>query len=193
MEILAKILGSEARVKIMRLFLVNKNKTFQNKDIAAKSRVNPSIMRRELSVLKSAGFIKKIAAGFAFNPAFKYADELENLLISTDSIDRDSIANNFKKAGKVKLIAISGRFLKDKDSRVDILVVGDKLKRGRIDDQIRKLEAEVGAELSYAVFETKEFLYRLNMYDKLVRDILDFPHEVLWETKELSTEALKKP
>jgi hypothetical protein len=30
------------------------------------------------------------------------------------------------------------------------------------------------------------------MYDKLVRDILDFPHEVIVENKELSTLALKK-
>jgi hypothetical protein len=54
------------------------------------------------------------------------------------------------------------------------------------------MEAEIGGELSYAVFETKEFLYRLNMYDKLVRDILDYPHEVVVQAKELSTQALRK-
>jgi hypothetical protein len=57
---------------------------------------------------------------------------------------------------------------------------------------MRRLEAEIGAELVYAVFDTKEFIYRLNMYDKLVRDILDYPHEVLLQAKELSTQALKK-
>jgi hypothetical protein len=49
-----------------------------------------------------------------------------------------------------------------------------------------------GAELTYAVFDTKEFLYRLNMYDKLIRDILDYPHEVVLQSKELSTQTLKK-
>ena len=42
------------------------------------------------------------------------------------------------------------------------------------------------------LFETKEFIYRLNMYDKLVRDIIDYPHEVILQAKELSTQALKK-
>ena len=39
------------------------------------------------------------------------------------------------------------------------------------------LEAEIGKELAYAVFDTPDFLYRANMYDKLVRDVIDFPHE----------------
>jgi len=92
----------------------------------------------------------------------------------------------------VKFLLVSGIFIKNKDSRVDLLIVGDKMKRGKIEEGIRKLEAEIGAELVYAIFETKEFIYRLNMYDKLVRDILDYPHEVLLQAKELSTQALKK-
>jgi hypothetical protein len=66
------------------------------------------------------------------------------------------------------------------------------MKKSKVEEEIRKLEAEIGAELSYALFDTKEFSYRLNMYDKLVRDILDFPHEVVFQAKELSTQALKK-
>jgi len=87
---------------------------------------------------------------------------------------------------------VAGVFTKNEDSRVDLLIVGDKMKRAKIEAGIRRLEAEIGTELVYAVFETKEFIYRLSMYDKLVRDILDFPHEVLIQSKELSTQALKK-
>ena len=113
-------------------------------------------------------------------------------MVRSDSINKEKILDNFKKAGRVKLVVISGVFIKNEDSRVDLLIVGDKLKKAKIEEGIRKLEAEIGAELVYAVFETKEFLYRLNMYDKLVRDIIDYPHEVLLEAKELSTQALKK-
>ena len=73
-----------------------------------------------------------------------------------------------------------------------MLIVGDKLNKGKIEKEIKKLEAEIGKELVYALFDSKEFNYRLSMYDKLVRDILDFPHEVIFQTKELSTQALKK-
>lgn len=193
MEILGKILGSPARVKIMRLFLLNKSTAFTTKDIAKRSRVNMDVVRRELRLLDSAGFIKKRPKDYVFNYNFKYAREMEGLLITTDTLDKDAILGNFKKAGKIKLLVVSGIFIKNKDSRVDVLIVGDKMKKSHIEESVHKMEAEIGTERSYAVFDTKEFIYRLNMYDKLVRDILDFPHEVILQGKELSTQILKKP
>jgi predicted nucleotidyltransferase len=192
MEILGKILGSSSRVKIMRLFLLNKGKAFTNKDIVKRSRVSPSLARQELRLLSSINFIKKRGEGWTFNSFFKYKDAFEELLVRSDTLNTESILDMFKKVGRVKLIVISGVFIKNHDSRVDLLIVGDKLKKGKIEEGVRKLEAEIGAELVYAVFETKEFIYRLNMYDKLVRDILDYPHEVILQVKELSTQALKK-
>lgn len=192
MEILGKIIGNPARIKIMRLFLLNKDQSFSSKEIAKRSRVNNNIVRKEVAILASVKFIKRKSKDWVYNSGFKYAGEFERLLIASDSLNKDAILNNLKKAGKVKLVLISGIFIKNKDSRVDILVVGDKLKKSKLEEEMRKLEAEIGTELTYAVFETKEFSYRLNMYDKLIRDILDFPHEVIFKAKELSTQALKK-
>lgn len=192
METLSKILGSGARVKIMRLFLLNKGKGFTTKDVSKRSRVSPEVARRELKLFLSVGFLKKRGINWYYNSLFKYGDEFEELLVRSDTLNTEEILNNIKKAGRVKLVIISGIFIKKHDSRVDLLIVGDKMKKGKIEEAIKKIEAEIGAELVYAVFDTKEFLYRLNMYDKLVRDILDYPHEVLLETKELSTQALKK-
>ncbi|OGI75885.1 hypothetical protein A3C67_03395 [Candidatus Nomurabacteria bacterium RIFCSPHIGHO2_02_FULL_42_19] len=186
MEILGKILGSTARVKIMRLFLLNRSKGFKSKDVWKRSRVSPDVVRRELKLLVSINFVKKRGVDWHFDPAFKYTRELEELLINTETLDNETILNHFKNVGRVKLVVVSGIFIKNKDSRVDLLLVGDKMKKGRVEEKVRKLEAEIGSELVYALFETKEFIYRLNMYDKLVRDILDFPHEVLLQTKELS-------
>jgi hypothetical protein len=193
MEILGKILGSPARVKIMRLFLLNRGKGFNNKEIARRSRVTADTLRRELKLLNSVGFVNKRGLNYSFNPSFLYAHEIERLLITSDTLDKEAIVSSFKKTGRLKLLLISGIFIKNKESRVDLLIVGDKMKKSKIEEGVHKLEAEIGKELTYALFESKEFTYRLSMYDKLVRDILDFPHEVLLQTKELSTQALKKP
>ena len=196
MEILGKILGSLARVKIMRLFLLNPSRGFSLKEIAKRSQVSSESVRREVRLLSAVGFVKKRgehAGLWFFNPVFKYSAELEGLLINADTLDKESIAATFRRVGRVNLLVVSGVFIKSKESRGDLLLVGDRLKRGKIEEGVRRLEAEIGAELTYAVFDTKEFLYRLDMYDKLVRDILDFPHEVILETKKLSTQALKKP
>jgi hypothetical protein len=195
MEILGKILGSPARVKIMRLFLSNRGKSFTSKDVVTRSRVTSDAVRRELRLLAGVGFIKKRSAAssaYSYNAFFKYGREFEDLLLSTGTLSNDEILNNFKKVGRVKLVVIAGAFIKNRDTRVDLLIVGDKLQKKKIEEGVKKIEAEIGVELTYALFETKEFIYRLNMYDKLVRDILDFPHEVVLQSKELSTQALKK-
>lgn len=198
MEILGKILGNSARVKIMRLFLLNRGKGFTSKDVVKRSRVNRNVVGRELRLLASVNFIKKrssVSSEWYFNYSFKYGEEFKDLLVRSDTLDKTKLLDNFKKVGRVKLVVVSGVFIKNDDSRVDLLIVGDKMKRGKIEEGVRKLEAEIGAELVYAIFDTKEFIYRLNMYDKLVRDILDYPHEVLLQSKdflELSTQALKK-
>ena len=192
MEILGKILGSPARVRIMRLFLLNRDKAFASVDVAKRSRLGATVVRREIRILESVGFIRKHNVSWSFNQIFKYAKEFESLLVSSDSLDKDVLTTMFKKVGRVKFLAVSGIFIKNKDSRVDLLIVGDKLKKNKIEEGVKKLEAEIGMELVYAVFETKEFIYRLTMYDKLVRDILDFPHEIVLQAKELSTQSLKK-
>ena len=179
----------------MRLFLLNKNKSFKNKDIVKRSRVSPEIVRREIKLLSSIDFIKRRSSSsldWFFNSAFKYAREIEDLLVRSNSLNTETVLNNFKKVGRLKLFIVSGIFIKNPDSRVDLLIVGDRMKKSKIEEGIRKLEAEIGTELVYAIFDTKEFIYRLNMYDKLVRDVLDFPHEVLFQVKELSTQALKR-
>ncbi|MEK7588757.1 MAG: replication/maintenance protein RepL [Patescibacteria group bacterium] len=194
METLSKILGSQARIKVMRLFLLNKGKIFTNKEISQRSRVNPDALRKEIKILDSADFIKKKnTGGWYFNPNFKYIKEFEGLLVSADTLDHSSLIENFKKVGKLKLLVVSGIFIKNKDSRVDLLLVGEGIQKSKVEDSVKRLEAEIGVEIVYAMFTLKEFVYRLTMYDKLVRDILDFPHEVVLQSKELSTQALKKP
>lgn len=188
MEILGKILGNPARVKLMRLFLLNPKSLFSKKYIVKRSRVSSNIARKEINLLFSVGFIKKQGTNWLYDNSFKYGRELERLLVSSDSLDKKVITGNFKKTGRVKLLLLSGIFIKSKDSTVDLLIVGDKMKKGKIEEEIKKLEAEIGAELTYSIFDTKDFLYRLDMYDKLVRDIIDFPHEVLIQGKELNLE-----
>ena len=58
-----------------------------------------------------------------------------------------------------------------------MLIVGDGLKKRSIENVLRTIEAEIGKELSYGALETPEFLYRVSVYDKFVRDVLDFRHD----------------
>jgi hypothetical protein len=201
MEILSKLLGTEERVKIMRLFLLNAEMAFDASDIRERSKVSKNALRREVTLLCKIGFvkpknftkevhktkgkstkvIKKKVSGWQLAIDFPLLLPVRNLLISTEPIKREDIIARFKPAGKVKLIVLAGVFLQKDDSRVDILIVGDELKKKSIENGLRAIEAEVGKELSYALFETQDFIYRMNVYDKFARDILDFPHEKVYD------------
>ena len=81
--------------------------------------------------------------------------------------------------GGIKLAVLSGIFLNLDNSHADLLLVGDKIKQSKFDRFLKDLEAEVGREINCALMTVKEFNYRYNMYDRFVRDILDFKHEKL--------------
>ncbi len=56
-----------------------------------------------------------------------------------------------------------------------------------IQKTISVLESELGRELSYAIFDTNDFKYRVSMYDKLIRDVFDYPHERLIASKDFAS------
>ena len=184
MEILGKLFGSEAKVKIIRLFLLGRDTIFDTATIASRINEDTTKTRRELANLEKTALIKRKArkhngknvVGFVLNNNFSYLAPLHNLLINSAPLQPKEIIRKVSSLGTIKLIIVSGVFIQDSDSRADILIVGDNIKKGQLSNVIRNLEAEVGKELRYVHFATADFLYRLNMYDKLIRDILDYPH-----------------
>jgi hypothetical protein len=113
------------------------------------------------------------------NKDFEFLIPLQNLLIENGSVGENEIIDKLKKAGNLKLVIIAGVFMQDLNSRADILIVGDNLNDSFLEKSIQALESEVGKELRYVVFETADFKYRLGIYDKLLRDILDYSHKKL--------------
>jgi len=206
METLGILFNSQARVKIIRLFLFNQELAYDFKDICNKSKVKKHEAKKELSLLQKAGLIKtrsfyktiikkkgpsrgragkklveskKKEKGWCLDSSFSYMKALRELLLSTESLERANIVKKLSSAGKLKFVLVAGVFIQDPDSRLDMLVVGDNIRKSTIEKSIKDIESEIGKELAYAYFDTEDFKYRLGMYDKLVRDALDYPHKIL--------------
>ena len=204
MDILGKMLGGIPRVKIMRLFLLNPDIGFEGADISDRCRINTVHSRKALLQLAAMDLIhkrtftkevtngrtgkvsKKRVQGWFLNPSFPYINELRQLLVEGEFFKHSDIAKRFKPAGRIQLLVVSGIFIQDSESRLDLLIVGDNLKKNIIQKTVSVLESELGRELSYAVFESSDFKYRVSMYDKLLRDVFDYPHEPLIASKEFS-------
>ncbi len=186
---------------------MNKEVGFENKDVSKHCRTKPAATKREVALLQSIGFIKKSSyyksvkvrnvikkkkvVGWFMNQEFPYMTALFDLLITSKSIDKKDLVSRIKKTGKVKMLVVAGAFIKNDASRLDILAVGDGISQKKFENVVRSLESEIGKELRYSAFTIDEFKYRISMYDKLVCDVFDFPHEVVFSAPELSTEGLK--
>lgn len=201
METLGLLFGSLARIKIMRLFLFNSGRVYDLKEISERTKVPDSIAKKELELLVKARLLhtkifvksfekekngkkyesKKKLNGWVLNDEFVYLSALKTFLLTTRNLEHDKILQKFVSSGRLKLVILAGIFINDPESRVDILIVGDRLSKTSLSNTIKNIEAEIGKELNYAFFETEDFKYRLGVYDKLVRDILDYPHKVLFD------------
>lgn len=197
MDILSKLFSSEERVKIMRMFLFNPNTVFGVKDIAERSGASKRIIDSELAVFIKIGLVKKRpyprnskdrdgnkkkGNGFMLDTTFTYLKPLENILIQQVLVkDKDMVKRFSRTVLKLKMVVVAGIFIQSDEARVDVLVVGDGLKNTAMGRTIKDLESEIGKEIRYAAFETSEFQYRIGMYDKLLRDISDYPHRTIFD------------
>jgi hypothetical protein len=134
-------------------------------------------------VLLAAGVIKKRPGkdGVVYTPnkRFEHNFALQNFLKDTTKVSDSSINNLLKKSGSLRLIVLSGSFTNAVETKADLLVVGDKLDEKQLNKAVHEIESELGRELRFAHFSTEDFRYRVGVYDRLIRDIFDYPHRTI--------------
>lgn len=184
-DTLQKLFGSNARLKLLRLFLFNPKVTYTVAEAAQRSQTKGSEARREFALFQHIGLIKKSRRGslsatrYQLDPAFEYTLALQNLLLNT-SHQAAGIYNVLRRTGTIRLMIIAGVFLGEwEEARLDLFIVGERINERKLQTQIRKLESEMGKELRYAALSTDQFFYRLGMNDHLVKDIFDYPHTIV--------------
>lgn len=170
------IFGSADKMKIVRMFIFNPDKTFDVPLAVERLGISKARATKEIRSLAKAGLVRRKGRGFVLNKAFAYLAPLEEFISATIPRGQD-IGNKMKGVGKVRLLVLAGIFIRNPESRLDMLLVGDKLKKAPLAKVLKSLESQIGKELVFSVFDTEDFKYRVAMRDKLVMDVLDFPHE----------------
>ena len=183
---------------MIRLFLSNPEALFSSEDISRRAKVPMALAKREISLLKGIDLIKqkdqtvdeqiKLKNGetkikkkkmtvYCLNALFPFVHALRNLVLNAAPANKEAMIKEINTIGRIKLIVFSGIFTNHENSRVDLLLVGDSMKETKLDKVLKNIEAEIGKEIVYAVFKTEDFMYRMGMYDRFIRDILEYPHE----------------
>lgn len=190
---LAILFGSPARVKLLRFFLFNPSKEFTFDEISRRARLVRRTARTEMNALERAEIIKKKqlfvekegstkkvkVVGYLLNKKSPELQALQTFLFETAPINGKTVLKHLRKAGVIDFICVAGIFVRDFEQRIDILVAMKKLPENKIENAIRALEAELGVEIRFAAFTSEDLVYRVGMYDKLMRDVFDYPHEIL--------------
>lgn len=196
MELLSRLLGGIERVKIMRFFLHHEDELFAGNDVIEKTKSKSVPAKKELIALTAMGFIErkrvkmvvtsggkkktsrvKEVNGYKLNGEFPHNQALKELLFDFQLVDKKELASRFKTLGRVKLFVVAGIFINDPKSRLDILLIGEAIKKPKAEKIFEGISAEVGREVIYSIMDVDEYEYRIKMYDKFIRDVMEMPHE----------------
>ena len=194
-QILEKLLGSVPKARVLRLFLRNSGERFGLDEISTRTQLRQQAARSEIRKFIELGLLQETMvkqevirkngkkgvarkrAIYGVNPAFPFIAELRDFVSKSSVAPQNKILRQIKGVGKVKLAVISGVFIQSENSRTDLLIVGDGIQKRKLDRFLAKTESEIGRPIHHTVMETEEFQYRMDMYDRFLRDILEYPHE----------------
>lgn len=190
---LAILFGSQARVKLLRFFLFNPSLDFTFDEISRRARLVRRTARTEINALEKAGVIKKKqiyiqlegkqkrtrAHGYTLNKNFPDLQSLQTFLFETAPLDGKTVIKHLRKAGTLDFVCIAGIFLREFDQRLDLMLAMKKVSTAKVETAVRSLESELGIEVRFAAFTSDDLIYRVGMYDKLTRDVFDYPHQML--------------
>lgn len=183
MHSLAKLFCSPTRLKLLRLFVFNSKASFTLAEAAFRTKANAPMVRKELTALLSAEIIRRRGMGrdarYVANRKFEHFDALALFLRETTIIGPKEVLSALRKAGSLRLVILTGIFTGVIEPKVDLLIVGDRLEERALIAAIRTIEADFGREIRYSAFATEDFRYRFGVYDRLLRDVLDYSHRTI--------------
>lgn len=202
-SVLDTLFESGAKVKIMRLFLQNSEQKFTADMIKERCQIKSGSFARELPKLIKLGLVyqkngtvqeeMKVGSGskkyikiktkkarlYYINQEFKLLNELRELIMRATSMSHKRLLSQIKRLGRIKMVVVSGIFINNDTTRTDLFIVGDDIKERALARFLQQIESELGKTIQYTIMDTEEFKYRMNMYDRFLKDIMERPHEKL--------------
>lgn len=171
----------------MQLFYSNPNRSFYVREITRKIGEQINSVRRELSNLLSIGIIVSDTNNnrlyYEVNQKYEFFKPLSAIFggkIKMASDDKASSVSKepFKALGRVEIAIYTGQFTRDESSGIDFLLVGD-INPNALQKFVTELEAKESKEIRYTVMDLDDFIYRRQIKDRFIDNILKSKTQVL--------------
>ena len=187
-----QLFGSKTRVKLLYLFYGNPNRSFYVREITRKIDEQINSVRRELSNLLNTGIIKSDSSNnklyYEINQTHEFYKPLRTIFSSKSSTKSNLFSpqeKKFREIGKVKLVYLLGKFVRDTNAPADLLLVGD-VNRNKLVALVEAIEKEEGFEITYSSMSEDDYRYRLTVKDRFLTQIDNSKKTVIVD--ELTTE-----
>lgn len=169
-------LRSKARRKLLAYYFTNPAARHHLRDLAQMLKVDPSNLSKELGRLVREGLFLAEVSGrqkyFQLNHGYPLFKEVRGIVAKTIGAV-PLIAESLKKIDGIDEAYLYGSFARgrqDAVSDIDVLVIGTP--RGRVlAKAVRKLERQLGREISYTVLAVKEFKSRRTRKDAFLANV----------------------
>lgn len=181
---LADLITSKTRVKLLSLFLVTPEAMFHVRELVRRSGEEINAVRRELIILEKRGLLQREPRAnrvyYYLDKTYPFYFDLIRLYAKIDGIGADIIKNRVK-LGKIKYVMLSGRFVRrtrEIPEEVDLLVVGTVV-LPELTLLVRKEEERRTREINYTVMSEEEFQFRKKRRDPFITSIIYGPRVMI--------------
>lgn len=181
---LENLTNTKAKQRLLNIFFHFPSRSFSQDELrAATGTRNIAKVLRELVRGDALRVVQRRRKQFfQINSYFLLYDELKDLVSGEKPEPRDEVSRILRRLDHAKLAVLSGIFTGEPQLPVDLLIVGDEIKRPKLVKILNEIEKLIGQEVNYVTMDSGEYDYRRMMNDRLVRDILDNHHQVVFST-----------
>jgi len=188
---LEHLFGSKTRVKLLRLFFREQDRSFFVRELSRELDVQINAVRRELELLLKLGIIREehveskntlAEAGetlrkyYHINTESMLYSELQALLTKEKLLGQEELVKKLEHSiGDVKVLILTGRFVGDQHTTTDLLIVGE-VKPRTLETIIVEFEKDFGFEIRYTIMNEQEFHDRRYVIDKFLFAIFEGEH-----------------
>jgi predicted transcriptional regulator with HTH domain len=203
-----QLFGSKTRVKLLQLFYSNPNRAFYVREITRKVDEQINSVRRELANLMGIGIINSESTNnrlyYEVNQDYEYYKPLSTVFGGTptkstkkasksdDGVDDEPeatvehpLAKDVRNLGRVELALLTGIFTRDNLAGIDVLIVGD-INQSKLNKFMADLEKEENKELRFTVMPTSNFVYRQQINDRFINNVLAAKKQIIINNKAIA-------
>jgi len=174
---LEQLFSSKTRVKLLKHFLDQKeDRDYFIRELTRILDEHLNSIRRELDNLEDLGLIlsqeKDKKKYYAINRDFILLPELKALFLKSKELGDQRLIQQLDKVGSFDLLVLSGSFVGNPDSPIDVFMVG-RVQKTKLEKLLKTYHKETKKDLRYTAMTKKEFQNRVELGDRFIFTVLN--------------------